>query len=185
VIALVGGGVRSGKSAFALARARRLGPRRTFVATAQAFDGEMRARIVQHRDERGAEFHTVEEPLALPEALRALRDVDVVVIDCLTLWLSNQLLADPALPPILRRVDELVAVLGQRVFHAVIVTNEVGMGVVPPSALGRAFRDVCGLAHQRLTRIADEIHVAVLGAILRIHPAPVELSTLETHADLA
>lgn len=178
-LVLVGGGVRSGKSAFALARARRLGPRRAFVATAQPLDAEMRARIAQHRDERGPDFATIEEPIELPEALRAVRDLDVVVIDCLTLWLSNLLLADPAQPPILRRVDELVEVLGRRSFHAVIVSNEVGMGVVPPSALGRAFRDLCGLAHQRLARAADEIHVAVLGSILRIRPSPVELQPLE------
>ncbi|MCE9574303.1 MAG: bifunctional adenosylcobinamide kinase/adenosylcobinamide-phosphate guanylyltransferase [Deltaproteobacteria bacterium] len=175
-VIVIGGGVRSGKSAFALERARELGPRRAFLATAQAFDDEMRDRIAQHRRERGPDFATIEEPLAVPEAIAALRDVDVVVVDCLTLWLSNLLLIDAAPAPILRRVDDLVAVLARRACHAILVTNEVGMGVVPPSPLGRAFRDVCGIAHQRLAAIADEVDIAMLGAILRIHPAPVALA---------
>ncbi len=179
-LVLVGGGVRSGKSAFALARARTLGARRTFIATAQPFDDEMRARIAQHRDERGRDFATVEAPRALAAAVRALHDTDVVVIDCLTLWLSNLLLAELTPPRILEQVDDLVTTLGRRAFHIVIVTNEVGMGVVPPSPLGRAFRDVCGLAHQRLARVADEIDVAILGTILRIHPAPIELQPVES-----
>jgi adenosylcobinamide kinase/adenosylcobinamide-phosphate guanylyltransferase len=91
-IVLVGGGVRSGKSAFALSRARALGERRLFVATAEAFDDEMRERAARHREERGAEFRTLEEPRALVEALSVVDDVDVVVIDCLTLWLTNLLL---------------------------------------------------------------------------------------------
>jgi adenosylcobinamide kinase / adenosylcobinamide-phosphate guanylyltransferase len=170
---LIGGGVRSGKSAFALARARSLGARRAFLATAQAFDGEMRQRIAAHRTERGPDFQTVEEPLRVPEALAALRDVDVVVLDCLTLWLSNLLLADTPARQILERVDELAELLEKRPFHAIVVTNEVGMGIVPETPLGRAFRDLAGLSHQRLARRADEIDVAILGVVLRLRPAPV------------
>lgn len=173
---LVGGGVRSGKSTFALARARSLGARRVFIATAQAFDDEMRDRIARHRGERSDDdFRTLEEPLELAQAVASLRDVDVVVIDCLTLWLSNLLLRDMPVPQIVERVDELVAILARRQFHAIVVTNEVGMGVVPESALGRAFRDVSGLAHQRFARHADEIDVAILGTVLRIKPAPVQI----------
>ncbi|HEX5060635.1 MAG TPA: bifunctional adenosylcobinamide kinase/adenosylcobinamide-phosphate guanylyltransferase [Kofleriaceae bacterium] len=172
---LVGGGVRSGKSTFALARARSLGARRVFVATAQAFDDEMRDRIALHRNERGDEFRTIEEPLAVAQALAALDGVDVVLVDCLTLWLSNLLLREMSTLQIFERVDELVAVLAQRRFHSVIVTNEVGMGIVPESALGRAFRDIAGIAHQRIARHADEIDVAILGTVLRIKPAPVQI----------
>jgi adenosylcobinamide kinase/adenosylcobinamide-phosphate guanylyltransferase len=172
---LVGGGVRSGKSTFALARARSLGPRRAFIATAQAFDDEMRDRIARHRDERGTEFLTIEEPLALADAVTRLADIDVVVIDCLTLWLSNLLLAELPEPQILARVDDVVAALAHRRFHAIVVTNEVGMGVVPESALGRAFRDLAGMTHQRFARQADEIDVAILGTVLRLKPAPIQL----------
>jgi adenosylcobinamide kinase/adenosylcobinamide-phosphate guanylyltransferase len=172
---LIGGGVRSGKSAFALARARALGERRAFVATAQAFDAEMEARIAAHRGERGGDFSTVEEPIDVPAVLDALRDVDVVVIDCLTLWLSNLLLREESEQQILERVDALGQVLARRRFHGIVVTNEVGMGVVPESRLGRVFRDLSGLAHQRLASRADEIHVAMMGVILRLKPEPVQI----------
>jgi len=177
-IVLIGGGARSGKSAFALSRARSLGTRRVFVATAQALDEEMKERIRDHARTRGADFLTVEEPLALVERLLALRDIDVVVIDCLTLWLSNLLLRDESEARILEQVQALAGVLERRAFHAVIVTNEVGMGVVPETSLGRAFRDVAGRAHQRLAGGADEVYLAILGSVLRIRPEPVLVQTL-------
>ena len=173
-IALVGGGVRSGKSAFALARARALGERRVFVATGQALDGEMAERIAAHVRTRGADFRTVEEPLDLPGALRALsdQDTDVVVVDCLTLWLSNLLVRGDDEAQVAARVDALADVLARRRFHALVVTNEVGLGIVPEAALARLFRDVAGRAHQRLAGAADEIYLAILGTILRLRPAP-------------
>jgi adenosylcobinamide kinase / adenosylcobinamide-phosphate guanylyltransferase len=179
-LVLVGGGVRSGKSAFALALARRLGGRRAFVATAQPFDDEMRARIAAHRAERDGDFATVEAPLDLPAALEALGSAaEVVVVDCLTLWLSNLLLRGDPPEAIGRAVARLADVLRASPFHAILVTNEVGMGVVPESALGRAFRDVAGRAHQHLARRADRIYLAALGCILRLRPAPIELATTE------
>lgn len=177
-IVLIGGGARSGKSAFALSLARSLGTRRVFVATAQALDDEMKERIADHARTRGADFRTVEEPLALAERLLDLRDIDVVVIDCLTLWLSNLLLRDESEARILEQVQTLADVLERRTFHAIIVTNEVGMGVVPETSLGRAFRDVAGRAHQRFARVADEVYLAILGSILRIRPEPVSVQTL-------
>jgi adenosylcobinamide kinase/adenosylcobinamide-phosphate guanylyltransferase len=171
---LVGGGARSGKSAFALAYARRLGARRALVATAEPLDGEMRSRIARHRAERGDEFTTIEEPLALAAAIeRAAGEVDVVLVDCLTLWLSNLFVrgADPG--GVAQGIDELVAALGRRRGHVVIVTNEVGLGLVPETPLGRAFRDAAGLAHQRLAAAADEVYAALLGMVVRLAPAPV------------
>jgi adenosylcobinamide kinase/adenosylcobinamide-phosphate guanylyltransferase len=181
-VIVVGGGVRSGKSAFALARARALGERRGFVATAQAFDDEMAARIAEHVRTRGPGFVTIEEPVELPARLAQLRDLDVVVVDCLTLWLSNLLLRDEPAARIADRVHELAGVVRDRPFHTILVTNEVGMGVVPDSPLGRAFRDIAGLAHQELARVADEIYLAALGVIVRLRPAPVALAQPhETH----
>jgi adenosylcobinamide kinase/adenosylcobinamide-phosphate guanylyltransferase len=171
-ILLVGGGVRSGKSDFGLARARALGPRRAFIATAQALDGEMAERIAEHARSRGDDFRTVEEPLELGACLGELADVDVVVVDCLTLWLSNLLLRDEPETAILARVDAVCALLARRRFHAVVVTNEVGMGIVPETALGRRFRDLSGRAHQRVARVSDEIYLAVLGTIVRVLPEP-------------
>ncbi|WP_434045109.1 MULTISPECIES: bifunctional adenosylcobinamide kinase/adenosylcobinamide-phosphate guanylyltransferase [Sorangium] len=182
-IALVGGGVRSGKSAFALALGRSLGARRAFIATAEPFDDEMRARIAAHARERGDEFTTIEEPVALPERIAALSGVDVVVVDCLTLWLSNLLLRDETegreLDRIEARIEDLAAAVESATPHVVLVSNEVGMGVVPESRLGRAFRDLAGRAHQRLNRSASELYVAVMGAVLRLRPGPVALAGAE------
>lgn len=169
---LVGGGARSGKSAFALARAQALGARRVFVATAAADDDEMRARIARHAAERGDAFVTVEAPREVAAAVRAA-DADVVLVDCLTLWLSNLLCAGATEPDAAAAVDELVAATGAAQADVVVVTNEVGLGIVPAAPLARAFRDVAGRAHQRLARDAAEIYLAALGIVLRIRPAPV------------
>jgi adenosylcobinamide kinase/adenosylcobinamide-phosphate guanylyltransferase len=174
---LIGGGVRSGKSAFALALARQLGRRRAFVATAQGLDDEMRARVARQQAERGGDFRTIEEPVDLPAVLGRLHDVDVTVVDCVTLWLSNLLVRGDDEAAILARVDELVATLAQVRFHVVVVTNEVGMGVHPETAVGRLFRDVAGRAHQRLARCADEIYFAALGVMIRLAPEPIGVVT--------
>jgi adenosylcobinamide kinase/adenosylcobinamide-phosphate guanylyltransferase len=179
-LVLVGGGTRSGKSAFALSLARRLGERRLFLATAQPGDEEMRARILHHQQMRGTDFDTIEEPLDVPAVLRRGSDYDVVVFDCLTLWLANLLLQDQGPEAVLPRLDELAAVLACRSLHVLVVTNEVGMGLVPETALGRAFRDLAGLAHQRLSGLADEVYFAVLGTILRIKPGPAFAGVGET-----
>jgi len=175
-LVLIGGGARSGKSAYAVARALAVGPKRVFVATAEAFDDEMRARIAAHVVERGAEFATVEAPMDLERALELLQDrpeaVDVVVIDCLTLWLSNLLLAEVPVADIELRVDRLAKICEMAPFPVFLVTNEVGFGLVPETALGRQFRDLTGRAHQRLARAAGEVLLATLGCMLRIKPTP-------------
>jgi adenosylcobinamide kinase/adenosylcobinamide-phosphate guanylyltransferase len=169
-IVLIGGGVRSGKSRFAVDLARRLGERRAFVATARPSDDEMKARIEQHRRDRQDAFVTFEAPLALADALASLDDYDVVVVDCLTIWLSNLLQREDSVETILEQVDGVVGALQRRRFHAVLVTNEVGMSVHPPTPLGRAFVEICGRAHQRVARAADEVYLAVLGTVVRIRP---------------
>lgn len=180
---LIGGGVRSGKSAYALVRARELGARRVFIATAEAFDDEMRERALRHREERGSAFVTLEAPRELEQALgEASRDADVVVIDCLTLWLSNLLLAELTQAQIAARVAALCTLIETLDAHVIIVSNEVGMGVVPESRLGRLFRDVSGAAHQALSRRADELYFAVMGQLLRMRPGPLELVASERDA---
>jgi adenosylcobinamide kinase/adenosylcobinamide-phosphate guanylyltransferase len=174
-ITLIGGGVRSGKSALALRLCRARGERRVFIATAEAHDDEMAARIARHQEERGAAFRTHEVPLDLPEALAALSGVDGVVIDCLTLWLSNLLGAGLGDDHIAARVDDLCASLQRRAFDVFVVTNEVGLGVVPPSPVGRRFRDLTGRAHQQLAAISDQVFFAALGVTLRLRPGPVEV----------
>lgn len=174
-IVLVGGGARSGKSAFALVRARELGARRLFVATARSYDGEMVERIARHRADRAGAFETVEEPVHVPEVVAGASSHDVAVVDCITLWLSNLLVDGIAPEEIERRVDDLAAALAGARCSVVLVTNEVGMGVHPETALGRTFRDLAGRAHQRLARAADEIHLAVLGVIVRLKPGPIAM----------
>jgi adenosylcobinamide kinase/adenosylcobinamide-phosphate guanylyltransferase len=156
--------------------ARRLGERRSFVATAQAIDDEMRQRIDRHRIERGEDFTTIEEPVDVPSTLAAISDADVVVVDCLTLWLSNLLVRNETEDRIEQRLDALIAAARAAPFHVVFVSNEVGMGVVPESKLGRSFCDVSGHAHQRLGDAMDEIYVGILGTILRLKPGPVEIA---------
>jgi adenosylcobinamide kinase / adenosylcobinamide-phosphate guanylyltransferase len=169
---LIGGGARAGKSSFALAYARQLGAPRMFVATAQGGDDEMRARIARHQAERGPDFDTIEEPLALERALGSAPGNAVVVVDCLTLWLSNMLLGGVPSADILSEVGAVGAGARARAAPTLIVTNEVGLGVVPETPLGRRFRDLAGEAHQRLAALADESYLAVLGVVLRLHPAP-------------
>lgn len=194
-IVLIGGGVRCGKSRFALERALILGKpgaRRIFVATAQAFDDEMRARIEAHqrerKDKRGEDrFETIEEPLKLPELIQSLGDGelglvagDVVLVDCLTLWMSNVLLDGDAPREALdaraaAATKALCSASENAPFDLIFVTNEVGMGLVPPNELGRIFRDCVGRLHQELGALAGEVHLATLGRILRILPGPVEV----------
>ncbi|MFT5684693.1 MAG: adenosylcobinamide kinase/adenosylcobinamide-phosphate guanylyltransferase [Myxococcota bacterium] len=168
----IGGGARSGKSTLGLTLAERTGPRRVFIATAQAWDDEMIARITRHRDERDDTWHTVEEPLAVAGCIRAQTDCDVVLLDCLTLWLTNLLLAETA--DIQAHVADLIAAIASAPFDVIVVTNEVGLGIVPANALSRRFRDEAGFAHQALAAAAQSVYFGAMGMLLRLKPGPVE-----------
>lgn len=181
MLIFIGGGARSGKSAFALRYARRLGGGGLFLATGQPSDDEMAARIDRHRADRGAEFETVEEPLEVGARLGAADPQRVVVLDCVTLWLSNLLLAGVGEAEIARGVAALAEIARSRPGPVLVVTNEVGMGIVPETPLGRAFRDLAGGAHQRLAGAASEIYAALLGVVVRLRPTPlISFSALET-----
>jgi len=171
---LIGGGARCGKSELALRLARGLGERRIFIATAEAGDAEMASRIVRHSKERGPDFRTLEVPFELEAAFRSLKDVDVVVLDCLTLWLSNLLCRGFNEDDILRRFKDWAAAARGLRCHLIVVSNEVGLGLVPETPLGRVFRDVAGRAHRLLAEGSDEVYFGVMGQMLRLKPAPVE-----------
>lgn len=174
-IIFIGGGARSGKSRFALRRAAQLGQQRLFVATATAGDEDMRERIARHQRERGETFVTREEPIELVRALDDSAGFDVVVVDCLTMWLSNLLLQELGDAVIERRVGGLVETLADCPADVVLVSNEVGLGVHPEHALGRRFRDLAGRAHQRLAAVADEIYLGAMGCMIRLKPAPISI----------
>jgi adenosylcobinamide kinase/adenosylcobinamide-phosphate guanylyltransferase len=160
-VTLVLGGARSGKSRFAEGLASASGLDRVYVATGQAFDGEMRERIAEHRARRDAAWRTVEAPLDLAAALeRETAPGRVVLVDCLTLWLSNVLLADLDVE---HEVDELLGSLSRSRGAVVLVSNEVGSGVVPDNALARKFRDHQGRLNQRVAAIASRVTLVAAG----------------------
>ena len=163
---LVLGGARSGKSRHAQRRAEATGLVPVFVATAQAFDDEMRDRIGRHRADRDARWTTVEALLDLPAALRGADDAGrVLLVDCLTLWLSNLLLAEA---DVAAAGTALAAALPDMRAHVVLVTNEVGWGIVPDNALARRFRDAAGRLHQQVAAACDTVELVVAGLPLRL-----------------
>lgn len=161
----VTGGARSGKSSFAERQARHLGGHAvTYLATAQAFDDEMRARIERHRQGRPTEWTTREEALDVVTALQTAQ-TPVVLLDCLSLWISNLMLAEFDDAQILERVDEL---LSRNTQTLIVVSNEVGLGIVPDNTLARRYRDLLGWANQRVAAAAEEAYLLVSGLPMRL-----------------
>ncbi|BAK83549.1 adenosylcobinamide kinase/adenosylcobinamide-phosphate guanylyltransferase [Komagataeibacter medellinensis NBRC 3288] len=156
---LVLGGARSGKSRFAEGLFPAWPAPWTYLATCQPHDGEMTARIATHRARRGQGWHTVEEPLDLPRALDAAA-TSPVLVDCLTLWLTNLMLAERDIGQVTRN---LLSALGRRAGPTVLVSNEVGQGIVPDNALARRFRDEAGVLHQAIAREAARVVFVVAG----------------------
>ena len=191
---LILGGARSGKSAFAERVAASSGRTVTYIATATAGDDEMRTRIAHHRASRPREWHTIEEPLDLAGAVRqAYRFADVLLLDCVTLWLGNMLSQEPGQrenddksieelritsnlfdEACLKQVEALLAVVQSAEPNKtlIVVTNEVGLGVVPAYTLGRVYRDTLGYVNQRLAQAADRVYLMMAGMavdIKRLH----------------
>jgi len=160
---LILGGARSGKSALAGRRAANSGRAVVWIATAQALDAEMAERIARHRAERPAHWQTVEEPLQLTAALRRLASADsCVVVDCLTLWLTNLLLAEDA--ELLEcETTALLDALPTLPGNVILVANEVGLGIVPENALARRFRDAAGRLNQAVAAICEHVTFVAAG----------------------
>ncbi len=165
-IVLLLGGARSGKSRIAQARAEGMAGDLLYIATGEALDAEMAERIARHRADRGARWRTVEVPLDLPEAIQheSARE-RVVLVDCLTLWLSNLMLGERDVPA---ATDRLLAALTSAAGNVLLVSNEVGMGIVPESALARRFRDEAGRLNQRIASVAHEVVLVAAGLALRM-----------------
>lgn len=167
-LTLVLGGAASGKSAYAETQVLGAGTSPVYIATAQAFDAEMTAKIAAHRQMRGPGWRTVEEPLDLPAALATATAGDAVLIDCATLWLTNLILSDA---DISAAQSGLLAALATCPAPVVIVSNEVGAGIVPDNALSRQFRNAQGRLNQTLAAQADRV-VAVMAGLPLVLKAP-------------
>lgn len=179
---LILGGVRSGKSreALRLAAAMPRGSRGAFLATAQAFDGDMEARIARHRAERPAGWATLEEPYDVVAACKSLEGrVDVVVLDCVTLWVANLLLRGDGETGILAAADALAGYLVERRSSLIIVSNEVGAGMHLPTEVGLRFRDALGGVNQRIAAAADRVRYMVAGLPMVIKDLPPPESSRE------
>jgi len=193
---LILGGARSGKSTFAEQLAQRSGRSVAFIATATASDDDMHARIERHQAARSPDWHTIEEPLHLSLALqKAALLADVVLLDCMTLWVSNWLFTQENIDDAslitahyyaaaLAEIDDLLTTFNTLAAQKtlVVVTNEVGLGVVPSYALGRVYRDVLGLVNQRLAGAANRVYLMVAGLgvdIKRLHEEAAILSSID------
>lgn len=170
-ITLILGGARSGKSSYAQSIAEETGKSVTFIATAQALDEEMSERIQNHRSERPANWVTLEVPLNIASHVQRIKS-EVVILDCITLLISNLLmqfvkddLVDEASfkPAVQKEVEELIVEIHQRKLDWIIISNELGLGLVPPYQMGRVYRDWLGWANQRLAREADTVIFMVAG----------------------
>jgi adenosylcobinamide kinase/adenosylcobinamide-phosphate guanylyltransferase len=181
---LIIGGARSGKSRHALVQAQPSPGSIVFLATARALDGPMTARIARHRAERPPGWTTVEEPFDVVDTCRRLsRSHDLALVDCLTLWVSNRLLRGDGDEAILSGADELAALMTERALSLILVSNEVGAGVHPPTEVGLRFGDLMGSVNQRVAAAADRVTLMVAGIALSIkdtRPSPSPVSRART-----
>lgn len=167
----VTGGARSGKSAFALDLANSIGKKKCYLATAQALDSEMEDRIAKHKTERGDGWDCVEEPLQVVEKIQELKGrCDLILFDCLTLWLSNLMLEsqESEVRGQKSEVENLISACKKFNGTTVVVSNEVGLGIVPDNALARRFRDLAGTANQLFAKAADEAYFVVSGIPMKL-----------------
>ncbi len=162
------GGARSGKSAFALQRSGRYA-NKAFLATAEPFDHEMAVRVEKHRKERGSDFYTVEEPVHIDRALREMpEEIDVVIVDCLTVWAGNLLHKLGTSEEIMAFVGRLLDVLQNPPCNIILVSNEIGMGIVPENAMAREFRDIAGIINQKVASVSTEAWLLCSGLPVKL-----------------
>ena len=166
---LVTGGARSGKSVFAEKRTKQLGSSLIYIATSEVIDSEMKKRVEEHQARRGSEWQTLHAPINLTEALIETDGKGPCLVDCVTFWLNNLIFHDEDIDA---ATQELITVLNERSDPVVLVTNEVGSGIIPENALARRFCDEAGRLNQTISQIADEVYVSISGIPLQIKPDP-------------
>jgi adenosylcobinamide kinase/adenosylcobinamide-phosphate guanylyltransferase len=158
------GGCRSGKSRFALDYANQHFSKKLYLATCEPLDEEMAQRIEHHKKMRGPEWQTIEEPIAIVNKIREYGDkVEVILLDCITLWLSNLLIKWNSDSRMTDEIDRFVDVIKKSQTSLIIVSNEVGMGIVPADPLSRRFRDLSGMTNQRIAEVVDTVVYMVSG----------------------
>jgi adenosylcobinamide kinase/adenosylcobinamide-phosphate guanylyltransferase len=163
-VILITGGCRSGKSRFALDYANRQFSKKLFLATCEVLDEEMAQRVENHKKMRGPEWQTLEEPIWIIDKMGQWeKEVEVILLDCITLWLSNLMLKWDNDSRVMNEVSRLIETVKQSQTSFIIVSNEVGMGVVPAEPLGRRFRDLSGMTNQKLAGFADQVILMVSG----------------------
>jgi adenosylcobinamide kinase / adenosylcobinamide-phosphate guanylyltransferase len=180
-LVFVTGGARSGKSTFAERLAASEQQPVLYIATLEPLDEEMRDRIARHQDQRPAGWHTVEAPRALGSAIDGVPDDHTILLDCLSLWVSNRLLTLGEEPSVEdartleaaldAEIDDVIALARGRTAQTIVVSNEVGGGVVPPTVLGRVYRDLLGRVNQRVSLAADRAWLLVAGRAIELPPS--------------
>jgi adenosylcobinamide kinase/adenosylcobinamide-phosphate guanylyltransferase len=165
-IVFILGGARSGKSRVALQRASEFSGKKAYIATAQALDDEMKERIDKHKKERSGDWTTFEEPINISGLIKDIhKKYDVIIVDCLTLWLSNLMHTDSNIQ---RESELFISLLTDVHCSLLIVSNEVGLGIVPDNAMARKFRDLSGYVNQRVAETADEVYLVTAGIPVKI-----------------
>lgn len=165
---LILGGTRSGKSSFALKLGGKFKGTKAYLATAEPLDPEMRERIEIHKISRSDDWNTIEEPLRVPDRVSEISSkYDLILVDCLTLWLSN-LLEKMGKDQALKEIDRLADTAKHTRANIIFVSNEVGMGIVPDNEIARSFRDLSGLMNQKVANIASEVHLVCSGIPIRM-----------------
>lgn len=160
------GGARSGKSRLALELAAATGARVTFLATGEARDDEMAERIRRHRAERPQDWITVEDPYALERAMAGADSAHTVIVDCLSLWVANALERDGDVDAVLQAARSAARAAAARTASTIVVTNEVGLGIVPATPLGRTYRDLLGAVNTAWVDVSEEAFLVVAGRTL-------------------
>jgi len=163
------GAVRSGKSSLALKLAKASCKQVVFLATCKPQDAEMKKRVHKHKQSRPKTWKTIEEDINVPALIRKFKtEKELIILDCLTLWVSNLLCSGCKEKEILKKIDDLLSALKKTKATVIIVSNEVGWGIVPDNEMARIFRDIMGIAHQKVAKISDEVYLVVSGMMLKM-----------------
>jgi len=167
-IVFITGAVRSGKSKLAVDLAKKSLRKIVFLASCVPLDEEMKERVAKHKQARPGSWKTIEEPINAADVIKQAKADELVIFDCLTLWISNLMLKFDKEELINEKIEGLLLILQQTEAEVVIVSNEVGWGIVPENALARRFRDIAGLTHQKLAAISDEVYLVTAGLAQRL-----------------